>query len=99
MRVLRVDIASGAISDAFDAQAVLSPWVDDLAGVHFAPRSRTLLLVSQESKKVLQVTTDGELIGQPLVIGGTQPEGIVLAEDEQTLYVISEPNELLAYHR
>ena len=98
MRVLRVEMASGAVSDAFDAQAVLGPLVSDLAGICFVQRTRTLLILSQESKKVIQVTPSGQLVGVPLEVPAPhQPEGIVLSQDESSLYLISEPNELYVY--
>ena len=98
MRVLRVDMASGAVSDAFNAQAVLGPLVSDLAGICFVQGTRTLLILSQESKKVVQVTPGGQLVGVPLEVPTPhQPEGIALSQDESSLYVISEPNELYVY--
>ena len=97
MRVLRIDLRSGELHEPFDAQAALSAYATDLAGLAFVPRTRTLLVLSQEARCIVQASLDGTVLGTPLAIGGAQPEGIALAPDEQALYVIGEPNEIFEY--
>ena len=97
MRVLKLDIASGNVTVPFDAQAVLGGLVTDLAGICFEPRHRHLILLSQESSALVQMTTSGRVLAPPVPVAGTQPEGVALSPDGNTLYVISEPNELFEY--
>jgi len=111
---------------------VLGRHVSDLAGAWFAPRQRVLLLLSQESRLLVEVTLDGQAPGLPSLarrvllrgigscarhptsvpcpracpqvravqrISGTQPEGVALSPDLSTLFLASEPNELLVYRR
>ena len=77
--------------------AVLGAIVTDLAGIAFEPRHRTLLLLSQESTCIVQTSLEGTVLGPPAPVGGSQPEGIALTPDEGTLYIISEPNQILEY--
>ena len=97
MRVLKLNISSGDVTVPFDAQAVLGGLVTDLAGICFEPRHRHLILLSQESSALVQMTTSGRVLAPPVPVAGTQPEGVALSPDGNTLYVISEPNELFEY--
>ena len=97
MRVLKLNILSGDVTVPFDAQAVLGGLVTDLAGICFEPRHRHLILLSQESSALVQMTTSGRVLAPPVPVAGTQPEGVALSPDGNTLYVISEPNELFEY--
>ena len=47
MRLLKVSVASGAVSEPFDAQAVLGALVTALAGLAFEPTHRRLILLPQ----------------------------------------------------
>lgn len=99
MRILRVDMASGQITEPFDAQSVLSPaGASDLAGVYFDPVYRNLIFLSQEASLLVQTTLDGQLI-DTLHVAGEQPEGIAISPDQRSLYVISEPNQIFEYIR
>ena len=99
MRVLRVDVATGAWTEPFDAQAVLGGLVTDLAGIVFEPTHRNLVLLSQESRLLIQTTPGGVLLGRTMRIEGAQPEGVALSPDGRAMYVISEPNQVHEYRR
>lgn len=100
MRVFRLSRTTGSFFFPFDAEAVLGPYITDLAGLHFVSRTRTLLVLSQESKKIVQITPEGRVVGAPMSVeAARQPEGVALSQDEETLYIIGEPNELHVYEK
>lgn len=86
---------------------VSSPWdledntlgSSDFSGVHYNADSNSLLLLSDESNKISEVTSDGQLLSEYSFNGGwldfsdkvPQAEGITM-DNEGTLYVLSEPN-------
>jgi uncharacterized protein YjiK len=101
MRVLRVDLVDGLVTELFDAQARLShrpAYLSDLAGVAYDARSQTLAILSHEQRRVAQTSLDGTVLSV-LQIGGNQPEGVALSADGREMLIASEPNELLRYVR
>lgn len=87
--------------------SVSTPWdledntlgSSDFSGVHYNADSNSLLLLSDESNKISEVTSDGQLLSEYSFNGGwldfsdkvPQAEGITI-DNEGTLYVLSEPN-------
>ena len=73
--------------------------MDDFSGLHFETNSGNLIFLSDESKRITEVTLQGEHISSMGLEGGfsglnddiPQPEGITMDAD-RTLYVVSEPN-------
>jgi len=71
----------------------------DISGLHFHQTTAHLLVLSDESKLVLELSNTGQAIScLPLTSGHQgltktirQPEGIAL-DDEDNLYIVSEPN-------
>ena len=102
MRVLKLTLGDGGgaakVEDAFDAEAALAGHATDLAGVHYLPATGNLVLLSQESSRLLLVTPAGAVL-ESIAIGGTQPEGVAFTADLRSFFVASEPNELLRYDR
>ena len=102
MRVLKLTLGDGGgeatVDDAFDAEVALSGHATDLAGIHYLPATGNLVLLSQESSRLLLVTPAGAVL-ESIAIGGTQPEGVAFTADLRSFFVASEPNELLRYDR
>lgn len=64
----------------------------------FDPTNKTLYVLSEDSKVVIETTLEGEIVGQPLDVSqASQPEGIYFAPSKGELWIASEPNELLRY--
>lgn len=87
--------------------SVSSPWdleatnlgSSDFSGVHYSASSDSLLLLSDESNKISEVSHDGQLLSEYSFSDGLldfsdkvpQAEGITV-DNEGTLYILSEPN-------
>jgi hypothetical protein len=71
--------------------------------ITFDPIKRTLYVLSQESKLVVESTLQGDILGLPLNVSqANQPEGIYFASTATNntrpeLWIASEPNELLLF--
>ena len=71
----------------------------DLSGVHFHSATKQLLIMSHESRNIVQCSLDGRPVARLSLAAGSaglkrdipQAEGIAM-DDRQTLYVLSEPN-------
>jgi len=93
----------GVMSAAEVSQTDLSPWLralpfaTDLSSVEFDPVHRHLLLLSDESQLLAELSADGQPVSWCALPTGDwalpapQPEGVAL-DDRGTLYVVSEPN-------
>jgi len=74
-------------------------YMDDFSGLHFDPATHHLLFVSDESKSVSEVSTDGKMISFMELEKGfsglqkdiPQAEGITM-DDFGNIYIVSEPN-------
>ncbi|WP_196221427.1 SdiA-regulated domain-containing protein [Sansalvadorimonas verongulae] len=70
----------------------------DLSGLHYDQRSGNLLVLSDESRQLIEVTMDGKVVST-LGLGIIphlrnflpQPEGITM-DDKGDIYIVSEPN-------
>ncbi|MDH4567457.1 hypothetical protein E8E95_12270 [Pseudomonas sp. BN414] len=83
----------------------LSDWIDrsvfakDISDLHFDTRTGHLLVLSHESKLVIELGENGEMVSFRTLLGHVgdlkesagQAEGLTL-DDDGTLYVVSEPN-------
>lgn len=90
----------------------LSDWIDrsvfakDISDLHFDARTGHLLVLSHESKLVIELGGNGEMVSFRTLLGGFsdlkksagQAEGLTL-DDEGTLYVVSEPNLLYRFRK
>lgn len=93
---------------------VQEPWktrleslpLSDLSGVHFHAATRQLLVISHESRSVVQCALDGRPLARLSLAAGSaglfrnvpQAEGVTM-DDQQTLYIVSEPNLLYIFKR
>lgn len=82
-----------------------SDWIDrsvfakDISDLHFDARTGHLLVLSHESKLIIELGEHGEMVSFRTLLGrfsdlkesAGQAEGLTL-DDEGTLYVVSEPN-------
>ncbi|WP_263261402.1 SdiA-regulated domain-containing protein [Pseudomonas sp. RIT-PI-S] len=74
-------------------------FVRDLSSLQFDPRTGHLLVVSDESRVVVELDRDGKPVGSLSLVAGAaglknkvpQPEGIAMGADN-ALYMVSEPN-------
>jgi uncharacterized protein YjiK len=81
-------------------------FIRDLSGLHFDAASGHLLVLSHESRLVLELDDDGRPVGKLSLRGGEhglardvpQAEGLAIGDDG-TLYVVSEPNLFYAFKR
>ncbi|ELS26485.1 Outer membrane protein [Metapseudomonas furukawaii] len=90
----------------------LSDWIDrsvfakDISDLHFDARTGHLLVLSHESKLVIELSGNGEVVSFRTLLGSFsdleksvgQAEGLTL-DDESTLYVVSEPNLLYRFRK
>jgi uncharacterized protein YjiK len=68
----------------------------DISDVHFDPVSRNLLVLSHESRRIIEVGLNGEVRGTRN-LSGTQIEGLTILPDHKTLFVIGESREFFRY--
>lgn len=84
-------------SDNIPASATAS--LKDVSGLHYHNPTSSLLVLSDESKKILEVNTEGRVVDRLYLNSGwsglkediPQAEGITL-DDSDNLYIVSEPN-------
>ena len=78
--------------------------VSDLSGIYYNQKTGSLLILSDESKCVVETTHDGKVLSRLSLKAGDsglretlpQPEGIVM-DDDGNIYVCSEPNKLYVF--
>jgi uncharacterized protein YjiK len=78
----------------------------DMSGMQFQPDTGTVLVVSDESKEVVETTLAGEVLSSLRLRSGhgglsddiEQAEGVAV-DDAGTLYIVSEPNMLYVYSK
>jgi uncharacterized protein YjiK len=83
----------------FDAEHKFAGVITDIAGMTFDPLGKTLIIVSQESKKAIQVDPEsGEIISQLKLSGAPQFEGVTIGPGGQLVFV-SERNWVKVYSK
>jgi SdiA-regulated len=101
-RVWSLDVATGLFEIIIDVET-LSSWtsqLSDLAGLTYDPVGKTLFVLSEESKRIVQSTLNGTLLGPSLsVANATAPEGLSFIPSTGELLVQSEPNQILRFPR
>jgi SdiA-regulated len=101
-RVWSLDVATGLYEIIIDVET-LAPWtsqLSDLAGLTYDPVGKTLFVLSEESKRIVQSTLNGTLLGPSLsVANATAPEGLSFVPSTGELLVQSEPNQILRFAR
>jgi uncharacterized protein YjiK len=99
MKLYQVELAADGVAYAtelFDVSTGLGGKFTDLSDVYFDAVSEHLYLLSDESNKIVQTTLGGTVVGEKAVSGG-QPEGLTIAADRRTVFVISEPDDFYRY--
>ncbi|WP_137885777.1 SdiA-regulated domain-containing protein [Pseudomonas sp. 2FE] len=90
----------------------LTSWIDDkvfatdLSDIHFDPKTKHLVILSDESKLLMEMTEEGEMVSFRTFVGwlsdlaksAPQPEGVTL-DNDGNLYVVSEPNLFYAFRK
>ena len=84
------------VTEPFDAQAALGASITDIASCYFDSRTGRLLVLSEESARVLDVGLDGTIHGTLDISGAPQFEGLTLISSGD-LVMSSEPNWLRVY--
>lgn len=69
----------------------------DISDAAYDAQSDTILLQSDESKKVVRISLNGTLIEQLATSAATQPEGLAIHPDGTQLFVAGEPQEFFRY--
>lgn len=77
----------------FDAQSLPA---SDLSAVHFDSRTGNVLILSDESHKVMEVTQDGTVLSQLSLADSSQHEGLALDSSFEML-ITSEPDRYRRY--
>ena len=74
--------------------------LSDLAGLHFHSPTDTLLILSHESMRLIEVTPTGTIQPGSISFTGenamTQPEGVTVGSDG-TIYVVGEPDQIAVF--
>lgn len=87
------------IEEPFDAEKAFSGVITDLAGMVFDPSGKTLIIVSQETSKVIQVNPEtGEVLSQLKLSGAPAYEGVTFGPNGELVF-ISERNWVQIYKR
>ncbi len=84
------------VTQPFDAQAALSGHITDISSCMFDARTGRLLILSEQSSRVLDVDLSGNVHGELALAGAPQFEGLTL-DDVGNLVITSEPNRIGVY--
>ena len=90
---------AGIMSDPFDAGNLNSLALGDLAGLHFNTATNSLLILSEQSDRLVEVSPAGALLSSISLTGENQlnqPEGVTMGSDG-TIYIVGEPDELAVF--
>jgi uncharacterized protein YjiK len=69
----------------------------DISDMCFDHNRDNLLLLSDESNKIVRISRAGTVLEEFPITGATQPEGLTLHPLSQQLWITSEPNEFFRY--
>ena len=95
MRVVSIGL-DGRTTELFDAEALLGGGpCSDVAGLAYDGASDALLVLCQETNRLVRVGLSPVRVLESVAVDGTQPEGVAIVGGE--LWIASEPNELLRY--
>jgi uncharacterized protein YjiK len=86
------------VTEPFSAEKMLGKYIDDISGCFFHPKTGRLLILSEESARILDVTVDGKVVGTFDLPEDYQFEGLTMNK-AYDLIVTSEPNYLKTYKR
>ncbi|MFT6733318.1 MAG: hypothetical protein ACJAS9_001503 [Polaribacter sp.] len=87
------------IVEPFDAEKAFTGVITDLAGMVFDPTGKSLVIVSQETRKAIQVNPDtGKVISQLKLSGAPAYEGVTFGPNGELVF-ISERNLVQIYTR
>ena len=82
----------------FDAEIVFSGIMNDLSSIVFDYRTNRVLIVSDESHKIVDVDpSNGLVLGEMNLSGMEQPEGICFLNYNYDLLIVGEPNYYTIY--
>jgi uncharacterized protein YjiK len=85
------------VSEPWNALTKLGALATDLASIYFDTASSTILILSEESSRLLRVVPEtGQILDQRDLSGSPQYEGVTLA-DSGRLVLVSEPNYIEVY--
>ena len=92
MRVVSIGL-DGRTTELFDAEALLGGGpCSDVAGLAYDGASDALLVLCQETNRLVRVGLSPVRVLESVAVGGTQPEGVAIVGGE--LWIASEPNGL-----
>jgi uncharacterized protein YjiK len=86
----------GAESVLCSINGLFSGTLTDVSDMAFDAVTDTILLLSDESDKVVRISRAGTVLEQ-LATPGTQPEGLAVSPDGKNLWVTGEPQEFYRY--
>jgi len=82
----------------FDAEIEFSGIISDLSSIAFDYRTNRVLIVSDESQKIIDVNpSNGMVLGEIILSGMEQPEGLCFINDNHDLLIVGEPNYYTIY--
>ncbi len=90
-------IAGSKVTNPWDIQKE-SLEMSDLSGVYYHQESGHLLILSHESRCLVEATVDGKEVSRLSIRGMSQPEGVTM-DDEGTIYVCGEPDSFQVYKK
>lgn len=90
-------LAFGAESVLCNINSLFSGTLTDISDASFDIQSDTILLQSDESKKVVRLSLSGTVVEQLATSTATQPEGLAIHPDGTQLFVVGEPQEFFRY--
>jgi uncharacterized protein YjiK len=87
------------IQEPFNAESMFLDHIRDISGMTFDPTGQTLIIVSQESHKAIQINPDtGEVLSQLPLSGAPAYEGVTFGPNGELVFV-SERNFIQIYTR
>lgn len=89
-------LAFGAESVLCNINALFAGTLTDISDASYDANSDTILLLSDESDKVVRVSLAGTLIEQ-LATPANQPEGLAIYPDSDQLFIVGEAQEFYRY--
>jgi uncharacterized protein YjiK len=91
------EISGADVTKPWDIQKT-SLAMSDLSGIYYHQKTGHLLILSHESRCLVEATLDGKEVSRLPLRGMSQPEGVTM-DDEGTIYVCSEPSIFAVYKK